>query len=258
MNIRERLHTIPDLILDKRLVLMDDIELEKYVALLNSFVEIFPAREAKLKAAMETGNIESVIKRLTGIRGMLEDIFADELAEECWKHLNSFDENRPKKMEAYVSYLLSMLAALSIDIQMALFKEEEKDTAPAQAQKAEEENAIKSILAVDDDTYFLDTFKAVMKDVSCKITGATSGLNALYMLRRIKPDLFVLDIDMPGMDGIELAQELRKMGQNAPIIFITGNATKEYVLRCLQAGASDFIIKPINPQNVVSRIGKFL
>ena len=78
------------------------------------------------------------------------------------------------------------------------------------------------------------------------------------MLNKIKPQLFVLDIDMPEMNGIELAKRLRKQGQNAPIIFLTGNATMEYVKECLQVECSDFIVKPINPQNVASRIKKYL
>ncbi|MCL2008982.1 MAG: response regulator [Synergistaceae bacterium] len=265
-NLRERLYGIPELVLAKRLLMFNDAELDEYVKSLSSFVEDFPVEEAELKAAMETGNMDSVTKRLTGIRETLKNIYADDLADECWKRLNSFDRNRPEKMEAYVSFLLSTLAALSIDIQMAFFFEEaENDAAPAPVgepgdpgKPADEQNAIKTILAVDDDTYSLDTFKSALKHVSCKIIGATSGLSALYMVKKLKPDLFVLDIEMPEMNGIELAEELRKQGQSAPVIFITGNATKEYVLKCMQVGASDFIVKPINPRGVVNRIKKFL
>ena len=259
MNRRERLHVIPDLILADKELLLTGFQLDKYCERLHSFVENFPVEEAEMKAAMETGNIKSVIKRLTGIREVLIDIYADKLADECWKHLNSFDEKRPEKIKAYVSFFLSTLAALSIDIQMALFKEEKNDTLPKPSNKpVDEKNTIKTILAVDDDTYSLDTFKAALENVSCKIIGVTSALSALHMLKKLKPDLFVLDIEMPEMNGIELAKELRELGQNAPIIFITGNARKEYVLKGMLVGASDFIIKPINPQNVVSRIKKFL
>ena len=257
MNIRERLHTIPDLILAKRLLTITDFELDEYVKSLNSFVENFPVEEAEIKAAMVARDIDSVMKRLMGIRETLSSIYADELADECWKHLNSLDRSKPHKIEAYVSFFLSTLTSLSIDIQMAFFKEE-ANTTPEQTNESNEKNTIKNILAIDDDPYFLDTFKAALKDVSCKIIGATSGSVALYMLTKLKPDLFVLDIEMPEMNGIELAEELRKAGQNAPIIFITGSATKKYVQKCLQVGASDFIVKPINPQYVVNRIKKFL
>ena len=258
MSIRERLHAIPDLILSKQLLLMTDFQVNEYVKSLHIFIEDFPTKEAELKTEMEAGDIDSVIKSLSGIREMLVNIRADELANECWKYLNSFDKDRPERMEAYVSFFLAMLTSLSIDIQMALFKIGEDDGDKTSSGSAGEEGAVKTILAVDDSVYFLDTFKAALKDVECRIIGATSASSALQMLKRFKPDLFVLDIDMPKMDGIELANELRNLGQSAPIVFITGNATKEYVLKCMQAGASDFIVKPINPEGVVSRIKKFL
>ena len=265
MNIRERLYTIPDLALAKRLQMMSATQLDDYVELLNSFVEKFPAEETELKNALETGNIKSVIKRLTGIRELLIGIYADKLAEECWERLNSFEQERPERIAAYVSFLLSMLAALSIDIQVAFYREETEETEEASDVNPESPQnpadgaaAVKNILAVDDDTYSLNTFKAALKDVSCKVIGVTSGAGALNILNNLKPDLFVLDIEMPEMNGIELAHELKKLGHNAPIVFITGNATRDYVLKCMQAGASEFIVKPISPLNVVSRIEKYL
>ena len=259
MKMRERLRSIPDLILTKRLLMMTNVQLDVYVALLHSFVDSFPALEAEIKNAMETRDIKAITTQLTSLRETLINIHADELAEECWKRLNSFDKDRPDKIEAYVSFLLSTLTALSIDIQMSFYKEEEDESlSEIQGGSEQEGNTIKSILAVDDDAFSLDTFKAALKDVPCKIIGATSGLSALGVLNKLKPDLFVLDIEMPGMDGIQLAAEIRGHGQNAPIIFITGKSTKEYVQKCMQAGASDFIVKPINPQDAVNRIKKFL
>jgi len=63
---------------------------------------------------------------------------------------------------------------------------------------------------------------------------------------------------MPNMDGIELAHKIRDLGHKTPIVFITGNATKEYVSKCVEAGASDFIIKPLNPQYAAGRIKNLL
>ena len=259
MYLRERLRDIPDLILAKRLLMMTNFQLDEYAALLLSFVDSFPSLEAEVKTALEARDTKSIIAHLTDLREILKGIHADELADECWKRLNSFDNDRPDKIEAYVSYLLSTLTALSIDIQVAFHKrdEEEATTEPSDGMEKETSTS-KNILAVDDDAYSLDTFKAALKDVPCKIIGATSGLSALGVLNKLKPDLFVLDIEMPGMDGIQLAGEIRSQGHNGPIIFITGKSTKEYVEKCMQAGASDFIVKPINPQDAVNRIKKFL
>ena len=258
MNIRERLRSIPDLIIVKRLQMMSQSQLELYVTSLHSFVDKFPAFEIEVKTALESRDFKSIINHLTSLRDTLINIHADELANECWKRLNSFDEERPDKIEAYVSFLLSTLTALSIDIQVAFYKDEENKNDSEVTGEHKKDNAIKSILAVDDDAYSLDTFKAALKEVPCKIIGATSGLSALSVLNKLKPDLFVLDIEMPGMDGIELAGQIRTQGHDAPIIFITGKSTKEYVQKCMEAGASDFIVKPINPQDAVNRIKKFL
>ncbi|MCL2007059.1 MAG: response regulator [Treponema sp.] len=263
MNIREYLHTIPELNITKRLQMMTKSQLELYAESLHTFTEKFPSEEGEVKAAMEKRDIKTVIIHLTSLRDMLAGIHAEELANDCWKHINSFDEERPEKIEAYVSYFLSTLTSLSIDIQLAFFKAEEDEKNSGQsAGKTNEVNPesseIKSILAVDDDTYCLDTFKAALKEVPCKIIAVTSGLGALGVLSKIRPELFVLDIEMPGMDGIKLAQEIRAQGHDAPIIFITGKSTKEYVQKCMQAGAADFIVKPIVPQDAANRIKKFL
>ena len=258
MNIRQRLYTIADLSLGKRLQLMTDTQVDMYVELLNSFVETFPEEEALLKADLERRDVDAVLRRLASIRETLVGIFADDLADECWERLNSFDKERPEKIEAYVLFFLSTLAALSIDIQVAFLTEGDAGDGQPGAESVKGMGGTQSILAVDDDTYFLDTFKAALKDVPCKIVGVTSGLAALGALKNLTPALFALDIDMPGMDGIELAHEIRALGHQAPIVFITGNATREYVSRCVKAGASDFITKPINPQNAASRIVKLL
>ena len=259
MDIRERLCTIPELNISKLLQLITGTPLDNYVASLHSFVEDFPVLEAEVKNSMEAKDFKSVIKNLKNIHEILVSISADELANECKRRLDNFDINRPDRIETYVSFLLSTLTSLSIDIQMAFFKEEDKESQSATSDgQVKEGSAVKTILAVDDDAYSLDIFKAALKDLTCKIIPVTSGLAALGVLDNLKPDLFVLDIDMPEMDGIELARNLRALGQNAPIVFITGNATKIYVRRCMQAGAQEFIVKPINPQDAVNRIQKFL
>jgi len=63
---------------------------------------------------------------------------------------------------------------------------------------------------------------------------------------------------MPGMNGYELAREIRKSGHSAPIIFLTGNAKKDYVIKALQVGAADFIVKPVKADQLLERIGKYL
>jgi len=118
-------------------------------------------------------------------------------------------------------------------------------------------NTEKKILAVDDADIVLHILSAFLRDSHYKLTSATSGKTALTFLKKHRPDLFILDIDMPEMDGYELALRIRAGGQTAPIIFLTGNSTEESIIKALQVGAADFIAKPICKAKLLERIAKF-
>jgi CheY-like chemotaxis protein len=265
MNIRERLYEISDLNISTRLMLMSDYQINEYLKDLQSFVEKYPAEEDTLRRVTEKEDMGFIAKQLASMREMLKSIYADRLAEDCWQHIIGLSKTNIRRVKAYVNFFLSSLTELSIDIQMAFYKENEeqgnednKTVITEDSVQAAIENPIKTILAVDDDTYSLDLFKAVLKDTDYKVIAVTSGYSALNVLKVQKPDLFVLDIEMPEMNGIDFALEIKKLGYTSPIIFITGNAAKSYVVKAMTAGASDFIVKPINSQNVVSRINKLL
>jgi CheY-like chemotaxis protein len=196
---------------------------------------------------------------MAAIREMLVNIYADDLAEECFKQMSELLTAKHEKVEAYLNYFLSRVAMLSIDIQMALFKtQNDAESAPAPKITDEATGVKKSILAVDDNSFFLNMLKSTLQDSGYKLICVTSAMSALRFVQTHQPDLFILDIEMPEMNGYELADELRKCGQYAPIIFLTGNATKEYVNKAMEAGAADFIVKPINQKYVLERVGKFI
>jgi CheY-like chemotaxis protein/HPt (histidine-containing phosphotransfer) domain-containing protein len=255
MDIKDHLQKVPELNPVKYSELKTDAELENYVKELNEFIDSFPVKEAELRAALERQDTAAVSAQILDLYKTLVNIYADELAEECWKHASNFINLKFERINAYVTYFISTMAALSIDIQMALFMDENKgimEQAPAST------NAEKVILAVDDDAFCLDMLKRSLQDVRCKIIGVTNGSAALNILRTQKPDVFVFDIEMPTMTGIELAGKIRSLGFRQPIVFITGNADKNYVISAVRAGGVEFILKPISPQNVVTRISKFL
>jgi DNA-binding response OmpR family regulator len=77
-------------------------------------------------------------------------------------------------------------------------------------------------------------------------------------LRDNTPDLILMDIEMPGMKGYELAERIRDGGLDVPIIFLTGNTRKENVIKAIQAGAVDFIVKPMIFRNVLDRVDKHI
>jgi len=165
-----------------------------------------------------------------------------------------------EETEAQMTHLLSLLTMLSIDIQMAVYRKENAfGSQDAQnAEKSAHNGQDKIILAVDDNPFFLTALKKAMSETDYKLICVSLSSAALNFLEKQKPNLFILDIEMPEMNGYELAEKIREKGANAPIIFMTGNSAKEYVLKAIKAGASDFIVKPILQEYVLAKIRKFI
>ena len=112
------------------------------------------------------------------------------------------------------------------------------------------------ILAVDDDRALLDMTEEMISN-RYDVSLATSGAQALELLRRGgAPDLILLDIDMPDMDGYETLSQIREILPLAetPVIFLTGIATSEAELTGLKLGAQDYIRKPFVRENLLARI----
>jgi len=261
MTVRERLLAISELNIEQKLMHMRGGQLDEYIHALNTFVENLPKLDEELKSTLAEKDFFSFSGALTDIRDMLVLIHANDLAEECLKLINGLVSMKPEKIEAHMTYLLSVLTMLSIDIQMSVYKDE-TDEGAVEAGLNEGADTLetwkKSILVVDDNAFFLDSIKFVLKDSGYKLTCVNSGMAALRFLQNNSPDLFILDIEMPEMDGYELALKIRAYGKKSPIIFLTGNSSKDYVVRAIKVGASDFIVKPISRQHVLERIRKFV
>jgi CheY-like chemotaxis protein len=253
----ERLLEISDLKLAGKIELMGDEELNNYLQLLDSFIETLPAQEEKITASLKMKNNDLFAKLLMDLRFVLERMYAEELVQDCTKQINAVGTTSTEKTEAYMRYFLSNLSMLSIDIQMAGQKMDLPAALPDRNTDEEYSNGIK-ILAVDDTAFFLTILKKILSDRRYLLTCVASGRDALKYLEKHEPDIFLLDIEMPGMDGYELAERIKGTGQKAPIIFLTGNAKKEYLSKAVNVGAVDFIIKPINKDVLISKIHKYL
>jgi len=253
----DRLLEISELKLAGKIEKMGESELNDYLQLLNTFTENFPTQEEEINEALKAKDDNAFVKALSDIRDILEKIHADEMAQDCAKQISSIGNTSPEKIEAYMRYFLSSLSMLSIDIQMA----GQKATAPAPLSEAAPEDKTRTgirILAVDDTAFFLTILKKILSDTRYILTCVSSGRDALKYLEKHQPDIFLLDIEMPGMDGYELASRIKESGQKAPIIFLTGNAKKEHLAKAVKAGAVDFIIKPINKDVLLTKIHKYL
>jgi len=252
----ERLFDITELNLDGKIENMDDDTLKNYVKLLDSFTETFPSQEENIKNALKTKDNNALTKHLTDIRNILESMFADEMARECAKQIDLIGKTKPEKIEAYMRYYLASLSMLSLDLQMALNKLDK--SAALQNNMADNVKIDKRILAVDDTAFFLVILKKKLQNTRYKVNCVTSGRDALKYLEKHKADLFLLDIEMPGMNGFELATKIREKGFKEPIVFLTGNAKREYFAAAMKAGATDFIIKPISGDVLLTKIRKYL
>jgi two-component system KDP operon response regulator KdpE len=110
-----------------------------------------------------------------------------------------------------------------------------------------------TILVVDDEPQIRRVLRATLTSQGYVITDAKTGEEAVESVRKNKPDLVLLDVNMPGMGGIEACREIRRSSE-APIIMLTvRNAERDKVL-ALDAGADDYVVKPFGIEELLARI----
>lgn len=116
------------------------------------------------------------------------------------------------------------------------------------------------ILVIDDDPGVLGIMDEKLSDHGYTVLLAQSGTAALEVVSHTTPDLILVDALMPGMTGWEVCEKLRRHRQNAttPIIFMTGLTETEHVLRAFEAGAVDYVTKPLRLEEVLARVNVHL
>jgi DNA-binding response OmpR family regulator len=122
------------------------------------------------------------------------------------------------------------------------------------------DNIIQTILIVDDEPTSIDILNEVLKD-SYKIVFAKDGAGGIKIaLSDTPPDMILLDIVMPGIDGYEVCKKLKKddHAKNIPIIFITAKGKEDDETKGFELGAVDYITKPFNPVVVKARVKSHL
>ncbi|MFY9925486.1 MAG: hybrid sensor histidine kinase/response regulator [Opitutaceae bacterium] len=112
------------------------------------------------------------------------------------------------------------------------------------------------ILVVDDQPINVQLLKRKLERCGLAVSTANNGLEALEQVKLHKPDLILLDLMMPDMDGIEVCQRLQERSdtRSIPVIFVTARTTKESKLEGLAVGAVDYITKPIDLDETVARV----
>ena len=105
---------------------------------------------------------------------------------------------------------------------------------------------MKKILVVDDEAMILEVFKEALKRAGYSVVCARSGYEALDVLKEEKIEVMFLDLNMPGMDGVELCRTIRMSQPDAFIFAVTGYASFYNIEDCRKAGFNDFFTKPID------------
>jgi len=110
-----------------------------------------------------------------------------------------------------------------------------------------------NILVVDDEPQIRRVLRSTLSTQGYVITEAKTGEEALESLRKERPDLILLDVNMPGMGGIETCREIRR-GSDAPIIMLTVRNAERDKVAALDAGADDYVVKPFGIEELLARI----
>jgi two-component system KDP operon response regulator KdpE len=113
------------------------------------------------------------------------------------------------------------------------------------------------ILTVDDELSIIRFLRSNLEDRGYTVISATNGEEALHMIEMELPDLIILDVMMPKMDGFEVCRQLREWSQ-IPIIMLSARGDEKDKVRCLDLGADDYIVKPFGANELIARVSAVL
>ena len=111
-----------------------------------------------------------------------------------------------------------------------------------------------SILIVDDEVPILNSLSKILEDEGYEVTVAKSGAEALKLMTTEPPDLLLLDIWMPEMDGLETLRRAREQAPRLPMMMMSGHGSIETAVKAIKLGAYDYIEKPLSLENVTLRV----
>src|SRR5512145_1072735 len=116
-----------------------------------------------------------------------------------------------------------------------------------------EEFGRRRILVVDDEERMVRFIRMNLEHDGFQVTEAFNGKQAIQKLRDVTPDLILLDVMMPDLDGFEVLETIRE-GSNVPVIMLTAKGEEDDRVRGLELGADDYVTKPFSPRELVSRV----
>ncbi|MEE1290284.1 MAG: response regulator [Spirochaetota bacterium] len=115
------------------------------------------------------------------------------------------------------------------------------------------------VLIVDDLAFIKLIIKDTLEKTGFEVAGeASNGVEAIEQYKRLQPDIVLMDITMPKMDGIQALQEIVKIDPQAKVIMCSALGQQKLIIQSIQLGAKDFIVKPFKPERIVGAIKKAL
>ncbi len=112
---------------------------------------------------------------------------------------------------------------------------------------------MKTVLVVDDEPRIVQLARDYLEHAGFQVTSASDGKEALVAFRTAAPDLIVLDLGLPLVDGLDVARTVRKTS-NVPIVMLTGRGDEADRVAGLELGADDYVTKPFSPKELVARV----
>lgn len=114
------------------------------------------------------------------------------------------------------------------------------------------------ILIAEDDELILKTIEHKLKKEGYEVILTRNGKDAIDTLKTEEVELVITDIMMPFASGLEILSALKSLGKNVPVIMLSSMGQEQVVLNAFDLGASDFIVKPFSPNELILRIKRFL
>ena len=243
---------------------MDEYQLKGYIQILIVTVDPFPFQKMEIEALIDSGDYSQVIPWLQIICSSLSQIYADDLVKHCEEHIKRFEKPSPfqdVEIKEFVDSFMESLTTFFYDLDnlfgSAATNADGEALPAAEVLKPGSGDEPKSIMVIYKMILFSNSLKAALSDTEYELIGATSSEAAIHHLRVTKPDLFILDEDLPGLGALKLTKAIRKIGLTSPIVYATSNINKETMVTFMEAGVSDFMMKPVTAVDVQKKVEKF-
>ncbi len=116
------------------------------------------------------------------------------------------------------------------------------------------------VLVIDDDVKILDLVERILKDTEFDVLQASNGHDGIKIAKEYNPSIILLDILMPKLDGFIICKILKRNinTKNIQVIFMTGVTSKEHIIEAIKAGASDYIVKPFMPGDLLTKLRRII